>query len=263
MDWPIEAGLGEEFLARVNEHRKTRKRRKRTVAKGAALGVACLLVAAWAIPYFRDTAVIETPPTQRTVVVLPDGSTVQLNAHTEIHTDFRYGRRRIEIAAGEAYFAVAKDPSHPFVVRTPEGTVRVTGTHFNVRLDLSRAAEVTLFEGAVTFDGSSGDPVHLVPGQQVTSSSRHIRALTPAEQEDVLAWRKGRIVFDGLTLAQVAERLAVYHGKEIVVAPEIGSLRPGGSFPIDNLPAVLDALGGALSVRVHETSTGLYQIVPR
>ena len=44
----------------------------------------------------------------------------------------RVAHRRT-LAAGEAFFQVAKDSARPFFVETAAGSVRVTGTQFNVR----------------------------------------------------------------------------------------------------------------------------------
>ena len=66
-----------------------------------------------------------------------------------MHVDFRYGRRFLRLEQGEVFLSVAKDAASPFLVDTPAGRVRVTGTEFNVRVVAGSRLEVTLLEGEV------------------------------------------------------------------------------------------------------------------
>ncbi|MEJ1971973.1 MAG: FecR domain-containing protein [Lacunisphaera sp.] len=260
LDWPGELGLGRDFAERV-EARCRKDRRRRRALTGAAAGLAILLIVFGAVPYVRDTATVEAPVAQRRTVRLPDGSLVELNAGAQIHTDFRYRRRVVSLSDGEAFFTVAKDAAHPFLVETAAGVVRVTGTEFDVRAPGGREMTVTLVHGAVVVETPAA-PVSLVPGQQFTSGGG-VRRLSEDELAGVIAWRRGRFAFDGLTLAEAAARLGEYHGKHITVAPEIAGLRAHGSYPVDDLPAVLNALQTALSVRVLPAGDGSYRIVAR
>lgn len=248
------------------------------------------VVAAWVVPMVRDTGTITTAAARRQKVALADGSTLELNAGTDARTDFRYGRRTVRLDRGEAFFSVANDPAHPFLVETSAGTVRVTGTQFNVRLTADHRAEVTLLEGAITVQPSaaasplsapgsrpsasdpstftsqlSTGPLNLTPGQQIRlpESAPVIRTLTAAQSENVVAWRTGRLALDGLTLGEAAARFAAYHGRTIAVAPETAALRLGGSCPLDDLPGFLDFLGEALPVRVLSRADGGFRILAK
>lgn len=67
-------------------------------------------------------------------VVLGDKSEIWLNADSKLKfpVNFKGGERRV-ILSGEAYFKVAHDAEHPFVVETDLGDVKVYGTEFNVK----------------------------------------------------------------------------------------------------------------------------------
>ena len=263
LDWPSESGVLDELLQNIETRRKKHRRRRRSVASGAVSVVALLFIAFWVVPFARNTATVTTPVAHRQTLALADGSQVELNAQTNLYTDFRYGRRVVRLDHGEAFFAVAKDARHPFLVETPSGTVRVTGTHFNVRIANDHHAVVTLIEGSVLVQRGTPEPVKLEPGQQFDSARTGARALSPTELENVVAWRQGRLAFDGLTLLEAAARLSEFHGVDISVAPAIANLRPGGSFPLADLPAVLQALESALAVRVMTNADGSYRIVAR
>jgi hypothetical protein len=74
-----------------------------------------------------------TPNGRTYKLILPDGTSVWLNASTSITypTVFNSESREVQIN-GEAYFEVKKDSRRPFLVRTKNTTVRVLGTYFNV-----------------------------------------------------------------------------------------------------------------------------------
>lgn len=269
LDWVREAGkvnlVLEDIAAKLARKRRRRARAVTVLASAALIALA----AVWAVPVWRQTNTVQTLPAQRQSVALFDGSTAELNARTDLHTDFRYGRRTVRMTSGEAFFSVAKDPVHPFLVVTPAGTIRVTGTHFNVRITADQRPEVTLLEGAVAVEGVAPEPVRLLPGQRffasgtVTTTAAMVSTLAPADLEAATAWRQGRLVLDHLTLAEAAARFAAYHGKGIAVAAEIEGLRMGGSCSLDDLSGFLEFLGKALAVEVQAGSDGSFRIHAR
>ena len=263
LDWVTQAGKVDHLLADI-EVKLTRKRRKRARARKAAL--ALLVIAAlgtWAIPYAQNTNEVRTLAAQRQTLPLQDGSKADLNAQTEIRTDFRYGRRTVRLERGEAFFSVAKDLNHPFLVETPNGTVRVTGTKFNVRLAKDGRPEVTLFEGSVDLQREGRSFLNLLPGQQFDGAKEQVHMLAPAELKNVTAWREGRMVLDGLTLGEAVARISVYHGKKITVVPEVASFQMGGSCALDDLNGFLEFLPRAMSVKVVPVGDGSLRIVAR
>jgi transmembrane sensor len=230
----------------------------------AAAGIAAALAisTAWLVPNFRDTQKVTTIAAQRSSLALPDGSHTELNAQTALVTDFRHGRRFVRLEKGEAFFTVAKDAAHPFYVETPGGTVRVTGTQFNVRLGADGRPEVTLLKGTVEIQNALAH-LTLAQGQQLTTTGE-LRTLSSPDLERVVAWRDGRIVLNGLTLAEAAERFASFHGKTIEVAPELAARQMGGSYALDDLQSFLDALSSEpLGFRVERRDADHFVILPR
>lgn len=272
LSWARHAGLVGQLDAQVEAKLRQRRRRRKRTTLAATVALALMALGAWGVPYVRDTGALVTEAAQRQTVALADGSRAELNARTRLHTDFRYGRRTVRLDQGEAFFSVAKDPAHPFLVETSAGTVRVTGTQFNVRLSADYRAEVTLLEGAVTVEPavlsvplSASSFKHLVPGQQLefgagmtTGRTLDSRALAAAT-----SWRQGRLTLDSLLLGETAARLAAYHGVSIHVDPRIVALTPGGSYPLADLPGFLTALETVLPVRVVSRGPAAYAIVPR
>lgn len=266
LDWARQAGKVDAVM--LNLAAKLRQRRRRRVKAATAVASLGLTVGFlfWAVPFTRDTATVVTAPAHRQMLALADGSTAELNARTEIRTDFRHGRRKIYLRSGEAFFAVRKDAAQPFTVETAAGTVRVTGTQFNVRLVDDRAV-VTLVEGSVEFGRDASPRVALRPGEQFATATATAparpRALTSAEMEAALSWRRGHLSLDGLTLGEAAARIAAYHGKTIAVAPAIVALPLGGSCPLDDLAGFLAFLKDAFPVEIVARGDGSVGVVAR
>lgn len=97
----------------------------RAVAAAAVLLISAL---AW---YWTGNQTVETLAGQQELVTLPDGSTVLLNAQSELSYNGRLWSwgRSLELK-GEAFFDVERGTD--FVVHTQQGQVEVLGTSFNV-----------------------------------------------------------------------------------------------------------------------------------
>ena len=76
---------------------------------------------------------------------------------------FQQQKQRIVQIEGEAYFDVAPDKEHPFIVKTSHTSIRVTGTSFNVRAYADEDTEsTTLISGTVRIN-SGNEEFELVP----------------------------------------------------------------------------------------------------
>lgn len=105
------------------------------------------------------------------IIYLPDGSTVWIMGGSTL----RYGAvtadggQREVFLDGEAFFDVAKDTLHPFVVKTPDLSVVAVGTRFNVSVRKGENTEVMLEEGSVRLCNPQGiNLMRLSPGQTAT-----------------------------------------------------------------------------------------------
>lgn len=188
---------------------------------------------------------------------LPDGSTVTLNTATAIATDFSGGIRQVRLLRGEAFFDVAPDAAHPFVVETRFGRVRVTGTQFSVRLD-EDAALVVLREGHVRVEDADGaQRADLLPGEMVQILAE---GLTPVRQGDVpdrLAWLDGRIEIHDQPLAMAMAELGRYRGGRVtLLAPGAGDIPVSGIFTTSDPEAAIRTLAGAAGLRVRQAPGG-------
>lgn len=177
-------------------------------------------------------------------VELADGSVVTLNTDTALSYHVDAQRRDVKLYRGEAYFQVMRDPTRPFVVDSPAGSVRVLGTAFNVRLDNDRA-HVSVVEGRVSVS-SAGEATVLTRSQ---SAWLHEGIETGAERDaDVItAWQRGRMVFYRTPLSDVMKELSRYRRGTIYIRGDaLRALPVSGSFevthPEEGLRVVLSTL---------------------
>ena len=114
---------------------------------------------------------------QRASVILPDGTKVWLNSHTELTYNGDYGKgNRQVVLSGEGYFEVAKDTTLRFIVKAGEMEVEALGTTFNVKAyQEDGELTTTLFEGKVRTSVGK-DEVILKPDESLSfdKSSRRM-----------------------------------------------------------------------------------------
>lgn len=248
-----------------------RPRRFRWVAPLALAAAAAVALMVWFNPSASESRSVMTPVAQRQSLTLADGTHVDLNAQTSLQIEINGRTRRVLLASGEAFFAVHKDPSRPFIVESPAGSVRVTGTRFNVRAETANNFEVTVVEGSVqahpaNLGGAASEPYSLTVGDQLLSGPGGVQVnrLSTSSLDDVLAWRQGQIVFNGgVPLRDALARFARYHGRGITVSPEVADKRVGGRYSIDDLDGFLGVMEEVLQVRVTRDLNGTVQVSGR
>lgn len=181
-------------------------------------------------------------------IVLSDGTKIWLNAATTLQYTANLrerGKRRVKLLAGEAYFEVAKDKSHPFVVETGSQEVEVLGTHFNINSYGDKGRTVTtLEEGSVCVSSLLGTKQSKViqPGQQAINKGANLEVL-PANLETALAWKNGRLYFEDADLRSVLLEVSRWYDIDIEFKKDPnGELFTGGIKRQSNLSAMIKVL---------------------
>jgi len=219
--------------AAVVPMRRSRKWQWASVVSLAA--AASIALGVWFTRPGHSEVNYSTPAAQRQSLTLADGTRVELNARTSLVVENGHAERRVRLAAGEACFTVSKDKQRPFVVETPSGSVRVTGTIFDVRTDGNAILEVTVVEGSVQVHRKDLDST-LGAGDRLSVSPSGVATarLDPSAVDDTLAWRQGQIVCTDMSLREATERFSYYNGRRIEVSPEAAGLLVGGRHSLDD-----------------------------
>ncbi|WP_172954177.1 FecR family protein [Pedobacter ginsengisoli] len=188
--------------------------------------------------------IISTAKGQQYQVILPDGSKIWLNAASSFTfpaTFVSLKQRKVELT-GEAYFEVAKDKSHPFIVKTDKQEVEVLGTHFNVNsYSDEEAIKTTLLEGSVKVSNSNEQKI-LRPGQEslLAKSSLVIRN---ADTQEAVAWKNGDFIFNNEDFGSILRQVARWYNVEIIDNGNHENLHLSGTVSRSkNISAVLKAL---------------------
>lgn len=191
--------------------------------------------------------IIETPNGGQYQIQLPDGTKVWLNAASSLKYPSKFARlvnRRVELLRGEAYFEVAKDKAHPFIVKSNGQEVEVLGTHFNINSYLDeRSIKTTLLEGSVKVSTVNGSSKTLIPGQQSQLTSTHIALIENIDIEDVTAWKNGYFKFSE-SLESIMHKVSRWYDVDIVydIKPNNGAVFNGKISRSRNLRELLDML---------------------
>lgn len=178
-------------------------------------------------------------------VVLADGTTVHLNAGSKLIYPIRFGRkRRIVALEGEAYFEVAKDEEHPFIVRTHLGEITVLGTEFNVNAYADASVcYTTLVQGKVCFSAINSKTVTLLPGEQAVVSIDKVEKRV-VNVEEYAGWVNGIYTFNNRTLGEIMQTFERWYDIQVYYeTPDLRNITYSGSLKrYGTINSFLDAL---------------------
>lgn len=191
---------------------------------------------------------------ERRTVSLSDGTTVALSTATAIDIEFRADARHVHLRSGEAFFDVRHDASRPFVVTARNGTVRVLGTSFDVKIaeDVTVAVASNSVEVALADPLAAKPPVRVAAGQKVRYDAGGVSAVTEIDRESIGAWREDRLVFRDAPLKTVLAELERHRGGWIRLSdPSIGARRITAVFDSRRTDAAIDTIARNFGLRVH------------
>jgi len=166
-----------------------------------------------------QTNTVLTAKGEQYSVDLPDGTKVWLNAASSLKfpTTFTSKANRIVELIGEAYFEVAKDKSHPFIVKTDKQEIKVLGTHFNVSsYPDEQLTKTTLLEGSVEVVSTNNhtSKAKLRPGQQAQLSRKTLK-VKEVDLTESMAWKNGDFNFENEEFSSILNQVSRWYNVEI------------------------------------------------
>lgn len=158
---------------------------------------------------------------------LSDGTTVYLRAPSTFSypENFTGPERKVKLE-GEAYFEVAKDAEHPFIIESPVSQTEVLGTAFNLRAFSDEKSEsLYVVEGKVRFSEKENPDNQLIlteeEGASLETNSRKLNNITTSA--NLVSWKTGKLVFEELPLDLVLKDLERHYGITAAFAPSVSN----------------------------------------
>lgn len=205
-------------------------------------------------------------------VMLPDGSTVLLNAGSKLQYPAKFNDNTREVTMlGEAFFDVVKHSGQPFIVHASGINIKVLGTAFNVKsYPEEDAIETTLIRGLIEInrqDENQEKSIYLYPNQKITiprcgdcipKSGKNNKV---ADVKNVLgniivldsslkdkeimetAWIYNRLEFRKNTFREIAKKLERWYNVKVFIDDDsLAGIKLNGSFESETLEQALSAL---------------------
>lgn len=202
-------------------------------------------------------AVQQNPVGKRSLITLPDGSRVWLNADSRLEFPKKFdGPLREVRLVGEAFFDVTHNPEQPFVIRLATASIRVLGTSFNVRAyPGDPTVRTTVVTGRVAFvpnrDAAraaatpSTDTTFILPNHHVVQQVKTLTvAKAPVIAQKETAWKENRLVFDQTPMSEVARTLERWYGLHVVLdQPNLANCPLTATFEGQSIQEVMDLIG--------------------
>ena len=159
-----------------------------------------------------------------TKIVLADGSTVWLTAHTKFNypDNFKGKLRQVELVEGRAFFDIKHQSSHPFIVKTKSLNITVLGTSFDVRTyqkeGITKVSVVTGKVGITRPGHINEAAVMLLPKQQIVLSKvTCLLTKKTVKEPSVNLWCKSPLVFEQQNLDSVFKAIEKQYNTHIQV----------------------------------------------
>lgn len=226
--------------------------------------IAAAIAVAVAVPVLR--------PQPDTVYATETGQTRHLGLGGGVAVDLAPGSKlialggdpaKLRLAQGEAFFAVAHDPSRTLSIQAGDYAVGDIGTRFGMNM-APGTVSVAVSEGNLSVTPKGGAPTRVSAGQQLLADATdHAPHVTDIAPRDVGSWRQGRLVYDNVPLTMVAADLARYSGKKVAVDRAIKDRLFSGVLTIGDGSRLFENISDLMGVSYEADGHGVRLIPAR
>lgn len=228
---------------------------KRTLIKYISIAAVAAILLTLSVNFIIDTVKLPTyhytemviPKGEKGQLFLPDGTKVWLNSGSKITTDNLFNtRNRIVRLEGEAYFDVAKDERHKFIVETGPIDIIVHGTAFKVAAYPERSdISVCLQRGEVSIWRHDENQLlcNLSPNQEVViSRNSYASNIHNFNSDDYISWTFDELVFEYASIEEVFSKMENWYGVNIRVVSPPDNLKYRFKIKTETLTEILGLL---------------------
>ena len=212
--------------------------------------------------YFHPVKLLSlaTRPGERKLLTLSDGTKIWLSPSSSLeYLDQLIGNLREVKLEGEAFFEVAKDKKHPFIIHSGRMDTRVVGTSFNIQSFKAQInSTVTVVTGivkvsALRSSGRKPQEVILNPNQrsQLDNQSGTLTSINYPNAKQMLKRKEGILNYDGAPVQDVATDFSRYYKVPILIESKSKNCLCYGEFDT-NTPVniVLEQLASAINAKI-------------
>lgn len=161
---------------------------------------------------------VDNPGARIKSVIMPDNSTIWLNANSSISYSNLYNTSKRELKlSGEAFFQVSKNPQKPFIVHSGNLSTTALGTSFNISAyEKDQMVRVVLVTGKVAVDlkKSFNDEhrVILTSGKMIEFENKNSKwSSSVINTASVTSWRNSKLTFINEPLPDALRKIARYY----------------------------------------------------
>jgi transmembrane sensor len=198
--------------------------------------------------------------------VLSDSSSIWLSPRSKLEFPEKFsGRFRQVKLSGSAFFEIAKDHQHPFIIYSGGVITKVWGTSFRIHNSQDSSTVVSVVTGkvSVTLPRKEGSQVMLLPLQKVVHHANETSLTLEDERKnsEMRIWQKTSMTFSNITVDLLLKRLNDHFNVHIYTnKKELGSYIMKADFTNLNLAEILEMLEGSLNVayQMNNTEIELY-----
>ena len=210
---------------------------------------------------------VNVPFGEKQTITLSDGTILHLNSGSRLTYPAEFtGESRTVFMDGEAFLDVAKDPAHPFTIKSQNVDITVLGTSFNFRnFAQERTAELLLMEGSVEACVSIPNDtrtVRLKPGDKMRynreDGKMDIERFAPSGYKAF--YEDNSLHFFDMEMADIAKELSRRFDCEIVIMDEELASRRYFSIFTNNetLDQILSVMSSDGKMRVRRSGKTIY-----
>lgn len=144
-------------------------------------------------------------------IQMADGSVLWLAPYSviRVYPDFLQQRSTV-LTKGTVFFSVAKDAQHPFSIAVNRQQVTVVGTAFVIHKLDSVDIQLTVKEGKVALDNTSGRQL-LTAGQQTHTAGARTGAIQAIDPAAADWWLQQEIRWHNIALGELLNRVETYY----------------------------------------------------
>lgn len=211
----------------------------------------------YGVYYFKSPSYITKATAAGVVdsVQLSDGSRVSLDGNTVIKYpgEFSGSQRKIYLEKGNAFFSVAHDKEHPFIVQLGESNVTVLGTQFTIRADVQQIY-VSVRTGSVMFESGTKNTSSVLTAGKGVVYNKVTETLTAVDvtNKNADAWLTHELNFKDASLRDVINSLEQYYKVTITLHDSIANFKKfNARFRDNGLQEVLDVLEATYPIKIE------------